>query len=447
MRISIIGTGYVGLVTGACLAEKGHAVACVDIDCAKVDMINRGIPPIHERGLAELLRKHAGHALNATADLESAVLGSDLTFIATGTPFDGNEIDLRYVRQAAGQVGAALKKKSGSHAVVVKSTVVPGTTDSVVLPLLEQASGKRAGAGFGVGNNPEFLSEGEAVADFMQPDRIVLGGMDERTQGALAEVYAPFGDDVPRLRTNNRTAEMIKYASNAFQATCISFSNEIGNLCAALGGIDVTDIMAGVHLMKELNPRAGRASITNFLSAGCGFGGSCFPKDVKALVAHANRSNVPMRVLQGVLDVNAHQPAKLIDLLKHHLGEVDGVPVTVLGLAFKPNTDDIRESPSIPVVKTLLAEGAVVTAYDPAAAAEAKKVLGDRIRYAGDLPSAIDGAKAIVIVTRWDEFKALPKLLAGRANAPLVVDGRRMLDKRSVPRYAGIGWSEPGANP
>jgi UDPglucose 6-dehydrogenase/GDP-mannose 6-dehydrogenase len=436
----------------------------VDIDRAKVDMINRGVPPIHERGLPELLRRHAGHTLRATADLESAVLGSDLTFIATGTPFDGSEIDLRYVRQAASQVGAALKKKPGYHAVVVKSTVVPGTTDGVVLPLLEQASGKRAGAGFGVGNNPEFLSEGEAVADFMQPDRIVLGGMDERTQGALAEAYAPFGDDVPRLRTNNRTAEMIKYASNAFQATCISFSNEIGNLCAALGGIDVTDVMAGVHLMKELNPYGGassqaplapggspgfssprvRATITNFLSAGCGFGGSCFPKDVKTLVAHAKRSNVPMRVLQTVLDVNAQQPGKLIDLLKHHLGNLKGESISVLGLAFKPNTDDMRESPSIPVVNALLAEGAVVTAYDPAANAEARKVLGDRIRYAVDLPSAIERASAIVIVTRWDEFKALPKLLAGRRDAPLVVDGRRMLDKRSVPRYAGIGWSEPG---
>jgi UDPglucose 6-dehydrogenase len=456
MRLSIIGSGYVGLVTGACLAEKGHSVACVDVDRAKVDMINRGVPPIHERGLAELLRKHAGHALRATADLESAVLGSDLTFIATGTPFDGNEIDLRYVRQAARQVGAALKTKPGYHVVVVKSTVVPGTTDGVVLPLLEQASGKRAGAGFGVGNNPEFLSEGEAVADFMQPDRIVLGGTDERTIDALAEVYAPFGDEVPRVRTNNRTAEMIKYASNAFQATCISFANEIGNLCAALGGIDVADVMAGVHLMKELNPYAGasfqapvapggsprvRAPITNFLTAGCGFGGSCFPKDVKALVAHGGRSNVPMRVLESVLEVNARQPAKLVELLKHHLGNLNGVPVAVLGLAFKPNTDDMRESPAIPVVNALLGEGAVVSAYDPAANAEATKVLGDRIRYATDLPSAVDGARAVVIVTRWDEFKSLPNLLAGRQDPPLVVDGRRMLDRRSVQRYAGVGWS------
>jgi UDPglucose 6-dehydrogenase/GDP-mannose 6-dehydrogenase len=261
---------------------------------------------------------------------------------------------------------------------------------------------------------------------------------------------------------------MIKYASNAFQATCISFANEIGNLCASLGGVDVTDVMAGVHLMKELNPASGgassqeplapgagrafpalrvRAAITNFLSAGCGFGGSCFPKDVKALVAHAKRSNAPMRVLQSVLDVNAHQPAKLVDLLKHHLGDLKGASVTVLGLAFKPNTDDMRESPSIPVVNTLLAEGAVVTAYDPAANAEAKKVLGDRVRYAAELPLAIEAADAIVIVTRWDEFKTLPRLLAGRKDVPLVVDGRRMLDKRSVPRYAGIGWRESGGNP
>src|SRR4051794_7767254 len=275
MKLSIIGTGYVGLVTGVCLADRGHDVVCVDVDRAKVDAINRGVAPIHEKGLPELLAKNAGRSLRATTDLSAAVLGSDLTFVAVGTPFDGREIDLRFIRQVATEVGSALKRKPGYHVVVVKSTVVPGTTDDVVRSLLEQASGKRAGADFGVGMNPEFLSEGVAVDDFMRPDRIVLGGIDARTADALAAVYAPFAD-VPVLRTTNKTAEMIKYASNALQATAISFANEIGNLCAALGGVDVVDVMAGVHLMKELNPRvdaAGggaeqvRAGIANFLSA------------------------------------------------------------------------------------------------------------------------------------------------------------------------------------
>src|SRR3954469_9604410 len=204
MKISVVGTGYVGLVSGVCFAEQGgHSVVCVDIDRAKVDSINRGVPPIHEAGLDELLRKKAGKLLTATTQLEPAILGSDLTLIAAGTPFDGREIDLKYVKQIATEIGAALKKKPGYHVVVVKSTVVPGTTDIVVLPLLEEASGKKAGRDFGVGMNPEFLSEGVAIADFMQPDRIVLGGIDARTQDALAELYASFPDDVPRLRTNN----------------------------------------------------------------------------------------------------------------------------------------------------------------------------------------------------------------------------------------------------
>lgn len=447
MKISIVGTGYVGLVTGVCLAEKGHDVTCVDIDRVKVDAINRGLPPIHEMGLPELLRKHAGGKLRATTDLAAAILGSQITFVAVGTPFDGRLIDLRYVRQIAADIGAILRGKADYHVVVVKSTVVPGTTDTVVLPLLERASGKTAGKDFGVGMNPEFLSEGVAIEDFDKPDRIVLGGIDDRSIDVLAEVYAPFGDAIPRLRTNNKTAEMIKYGSNALQATAISFANEIANLCAALGGVDVVDVMAGVHLMKELNPpmtAAGgsprvRAGITSFLDAGCGFGGSCFPKDVKAIVAHGQNAGVPMPLLEAVLTINAGQPAKMIEMARAGIGDLRGKRVAVLGIAFKPGTDDVRESPTIPIVNGLLEAGAIVQAYDPAAGDEARKLFGDRITHAASMASALEGAAAVLLVTRWNEFRALPQLLAEMNPQPLLVDGRRVIDRKSVVRYAGIG--------
>ena len=251
MNVSIIGTGYVGLVTGACLAEKGHHVTCVDIDPERVAALNRAESPIFEAGLDELLRKHVGRTLKATTDLPAAVSDSELTLIAVGTPFDGQTIDLAAVMAASRQIGSTLRNKTAYHVVVVKSTVVPGTTDLHVIPALEAASGKRAGVDFGVGMNPEFLSEGEAVHDLMFPDRIVLGGNDERTLDTLEELYRPFAA-APRIRTNTRTAELIKYASNALLANLISFSNEIANLCSALGGIDVMDVMRGVHLSQVL---------------------------------------------------------------------------------------------------------------------------------------------------------------------------------------------------
>ena len=311
MRVSIIGTGYVGLVTSVCLAEKGHQVVCVDIDQEKVDKINQAIPPIYERGLEELLEKNIHVNLRATTDLYKSVLETDISLIAVGTPFDGNEIDLTYIEQASRQIGQALRDKPTYHVVVVKSTVVPGTTDDVVRPILEESSGKKAGADFGVGMNPEFLREGEAIQDFMFPDRIVWGGIDDQSIAALEELYTVF-EDVDKLRTNNKTAEMIKYTSNSLLATMISFSNEIGNLCAVLGGIDVIDVMRGVHLDKRLSPIMPNGdrvvpAITSYLKAGCGFGGSCFPKDVKALISHGKRFGQPMQLLDSVIRINEQQ--------------------------------------------------------------------------------------------------------------------------------------------
>jgi UDPglucose 6-dehydrogenase/GDP-mannose 6-dehydrogenase len=448
-------------VTGVCLADKGHHVTCIDIDRAKVDKINRGIPPIYEEGLRDLLTRNIGTNLRATTDLLEAVQDTELSMIAVGTPFDGTEIDLQYIVTVANQLGEALKTKDGYHVVVVKSTVVPGTTEEVVQPIVERASGKRAGPDFGIGMNPEFLREGNAIADFLHPDRIVLGGIDERTLDVMQALYAPF-ESVDQIRTTPKTAEMIKYTANSLLATMISFSNEIANLCSALGGIDVVDVMRGVHLDKRLTPIMPDGSrlvpaFTTYLEAGCGFGGSCFPKDVKALIAHGRKAGSPMPILDAVIQINEKQPHQVIQLLHRHFPSLRGVRTAVLGLAFKPGTDDVRESPAIPVISELLAAEARVKAYDPIATHEAEKLFDpDQVEYCTTLDQAIENAEAIVLLTRWPEFENLPRLLAnGHSNdagerssnghpPPLVVDGRRMLDKTSVAHYEGIGLSSQG---
>lgn len=445
MRISVIGTGYVGLVSGVCFAETGHDCICVDIDSAKVDRINRGEAPIHEHGLDDLLRRNIGKRLRATTDLAAAIRDSEITFIAVGTPFDGQRIDLKFVREAARQIGVALRTKSDYHVVVVKSTVVPGTTDDIVLPELERASGKRAGADFGVGMNPEFLTEGVAIDDFMQPDRIVLGGIDRRSIEAQRRAYAAF-PSTPLLETNNKTAEMIKYTSNSVLATMISFSNEIGNLCSALGGVDVADVMRGVHLARyftttlEDNRRI-KAPISSFLWAGCGYGGSCLPKDTKALSAHAVAHGARMPLLDAVIDTNLTQPARMLALLEKHLPELAGRRIALLGLAFKEDTDDMRESPAIAIARGLVERRARVIAYDPIARETARAVLPPELTYTATLDEAIRDADAALLVTRWEEFRNLPQLIDKRAEPLLLIDGRRMIDPRVVTKYDGIGFS------
>jgi UDPglucose 6-dehydrogenase/GDP-mannose 6-dehydrogenase len=477
MKISVIGTGYVGLVSGVCLAEIGHSVYCVDIDQTKIDRINNGDSPIYERGLDDLLQKNTGQCLHesqlverlyqgesdlyesgfdrllkknigqclfATTELRKAVLETDLSFIAVGTPFDGKQIDLTYVKEVTRQIGEALKEKTSYHVVVVKSTVVPGTTDSVVIPTLQNASRKKAGQDFGVGMNPEFLREGNAVEDFMSPDRIVLGAIDAKTLEYMAALYAPF-TKTELVCTNPKTAEMIKYTSNALLATMISFSNEIGNLCQRTGGIDVKDVMRGVHLDKRLSPilEDGERiipSFTTYIEAGCGFGGSCFPKDVNALVSYGKEIGTPMSLLDAVIQINNKQPEQVIALLDKHFETLNALRISVLGLAFKPETDDMRESPAIPVVHTLAARGAKLTAYDPIARKTADVLFkGLDVKFASTLQKAIADAQAIVLLTHWSEFDQLAEMLSQRDHPPLLVDGRRMLDKNDFPRYEGIG--------
>lgn len=444
MKISILGTGYVGLVSGVCLAEKGHQVVCVDIDPEKVNKTNQGIPVIYEKGLEEILVRNVAKRFIATTDLRKAILETEVSIIAVGTPFDGDEIDLRHIREVSLQIGNVLREKNDYHVVVVKSTVVPGTTEEVVQPIIEQASGKKAGEDIGIGMNPEFLREGEAVIDFLYPDRIVLGGIDEKTLDCLQSLYSVF-EGVDVIRTTLKTAEMIKYTANSLLATMISFSNEIGNLCSSLGGIDVVDVMKGVHLDKRLCPIMSNGlritpGFTSYLEAGCGFGGSCFPKDVKALIAHGKKKGQPMSLLESVIRVNDEQPLQVLNILRNHFTELKGLRIAILGLAFKPGTDDIRESPAIPILKELIQTGAFIQTYDPAAMQEAKKIFGEHgITYCASLSQAVDEVDVIVLMTRWDEFNNLANLLANRKDTPLLIDGRRMLNKLQFTRYAGIG--------
>ena len=429
MRISIIGTGYVGTVTGACFADLGNDAICVDIDPKRVEAMNKGVPPIYEEGLEQLLKAHAGRSLRATLDYGEAIANSDISFICVPTPTDeSGKIDLRFIRDAARSIGQRLKDKKTYHVVVVKSTVVAGTTQSVVTPILEEYSGKRAGRDFGVGMNPEFLREGKAVHDFRHPDRIVIGGDDPKAREIIRSLYA--GYTCPILLADTKTAEMIKYVSNAFLATKISFSNEVGNVCKRLG-IDTYKVMEGVGLDARIAP--------SFLNSGLGFGGSCFPKDVKALIGKASEVDYEPILLKTVLRVNDNQPGMLLALLKKHVRDLKGKRIAVLGLAFKNDTDDIRESRAIPLIGSLLSEGAAVAAYDPMAAENMRRVY-PAIEYAGTAGDALENADACIIATEWGEFRGLDGEF-GKMKKRLVIDGRKMIDPEGKDIiYEGLCW-------
>ncbi|MCD4808229.1 MAG: UDP-glucose/GDP-mannose dehydrogenase family protein [Methanococcoides sp.] len=431
MKVSIIGSGYVGSVSAACFAELGHEVICIDIDEKKVQMINDGIPPIWEEGLEGLMQKHAEKNLIATSDYDYAIQNSNISFICVGTPSNehGN-IDLSIVGRACKSLGMAMAKKDGFHIVVVKSTVVPGTTEDVVLHLLEEHSGKTAGKDFGVAMNPEFLREGKAVYDFMNPDKIVVGGIDGRTIALVSELYRDLECEV--TSTNPRTAEMIKYVNNSFLATKISFSNEVGNICKKLG-IDTYEVMNAVGKDFRISE--------HFLNSGAGFGGSCFPKDVRALIGKAKELDYYPALLESVVEVNDLQPIQMVELLEEHVDDVKGKRIAVLGLAFKNDTDDIRESRSIPIIRKLLEKGASVAAYDPMAS-EHMKVVFEDITYCESAEKALNGADACLIMTEWTEFRKLDTEFSGMKNK-VVIDGRKMIDPDELEQdiiYEGLCW-------
>jgi len=431
MKISIIGSGYVGSVTAACFAELGHDVICIDIDEEKIEQINAGIPPIYEEGLGELMQKHVSVRLSATSDYDYAVWNSDISFICVGTPSgEHGSIDLSIVRSASKSLGRALSKKDRYHIVVVKSTVVPETTEKIVLPILEENSGKRAGADFGIGMNPEFLREGKAVYDFMHPDKIVIGAIDERSGAIISELYRDIDCEI--TRTNPRTAEMIKYVNNSFLAAKISFSNEIGNICKRLD-IDTYEVMRAVGTDFRIS--------ANFLNSGAGFGGSCFPKDVKALIAKAKDTGYDPILLESVINVNEQQPLRMIELLEGRIGSIDGKRIAVLGLAFKNETDDIRESRSIPVIAELLRLAAEVAAYDPMASGNMKKIFNN-VTYCDSVIEALRNADACFVMTEWDQFRSLDTEFGVMKNR-VVIDGRHMIQVQDIEQdidYVGLCW-------
>ena len=423
MKVSICGSGYVGLITGIGFAELGNEVIFVDVDERKIDSINSAKPPIYEKRLEELMKRNVGK-FYATSDYEGAISNSDVTFICVGTPSkDDGSIDLRYVKSVSKEVGLALSNKNKFHVIVVKSTVVPGTTEEIVKPIIENESDKKAFEDFGLAMNPEFLREGNAVGDFFNPDRIIIGVKDNRTKSILEDLYRPFS--CPKLITDIKTAEMIKYAANAFLATKISFANEIGNICKRLG-IDVYDVFEGVGLDHRISPA--------FFNAGIGFGGSCFPKDVKALIRKAEELGENPRILKAVVEVNDVQPLKLIELLKRHVPNLRDKRVGVLGLAFKPDTDDVRESRAIPIVEALLKEGAKVIAYDPKAMGNFAKLF-PHIEYANSCEGVLANSDVILIVTEWEEFEHL------NYEGKIVIDGRRVRKAmREAKIYEGVCW-------
>ncbi|NWG24009.1 MAG: UDP-glucose/GDP-mannose dehydrogenase family protein [Pseudorhodoplanes sp.] len=438
MRIAMIGSGYVGLVSGACFADFGHHVVCVDKDDAKIAALLRGSIPIYEPGLEELVARNAEQQrLSFTTDLPKAVSDADVVFIAVGTPSrrgDGHA-DLSYVFAAAREIAQAL---SGYTVVVTKSTVPVGTGDEVERIIKET----RPDAEFAVVSNPEFLREGAAIRDFKHPDRIVIGTGDERAGAVMAEVYRPLYLNAPPLMiTERRTAELIKYAANAFLATKITFINEIADLAEKVGA-NVQDVARGIGLDNRIGSK--------FLHAGPGYGGSCFPKDTLALIKTGQDYEAPLRIVETVAAVNDNRKRAMARKVSAALGgNIRGKTIAVLGLTFKPNTDDMREAPSIPLITALQDMGASVRAYDPAGMEQAKAVLSN-VDYAQDAYACVENADALVIVTEWEQFRALDfRRLKEIMARPVVVDLRNIYDARELARqgfvYSGIGKTDPNS--
>lgn len=426
LKISVIGSGYAGLVNAVGFAHLGNEITCVDLDGKKIDNINNGISPIYEEGLEENLKSTLKKGtIKATTDITKAIMETDITFIAVGTPSnEDGSIDLKYIKKVSEDIGNILKNKDKYHTITVKSTVVPGTTEDVVAKTIESISGKKRGIHFGLAMSPEFLREGKAMEDFLKPDRVVIGEHDKKSGDMLYALNKPLTDKI--IRTDIKTAEMIKYTSNAFLATKISFTNEIGNICKKLG-IDVYDVMKGVGLDFRISPY--------FLNAGCGFGGSCFPKDVKALIAESKKLGHNPVLLESVIKVNKSQPKMMIGIAKKYHMNLKDKKITLLGLAFKPGTDDIREAPSIIIIEELLKVGAKITVYDPQAMDNIKAIFSAQITYAPTKEDAIAASETIMLVTEWDEFRD-EKLYSGK----IVIDGRKTLAKKTGENYEGICW-------
>ncbi len=430
MNITVIGTGYVGLVVGACLAETGNPVTCADVDAAKIEGLRNDVLPIYEPGLDDYVaRNQKQERLVFTTDIPAAVQSADVVFIAVGTPPDEDgSADLRHVLAVADVIGRNMRREL---VIITKSTVPVGTAARVA-----DAVSAHATHAFHMCSNPEFLKEGAAIEDFMRPDRVVIGVDSDHARSVMAELYAPFvRTGKPIIFMDIPSAEMTKYAANAMLATRISFMNEIANLCEQVGA-DVDNVRKGIGSDARIGPA--------FLFPGPGYGGSCFPKDVKALVRTARERTVPLRVLGAVEEANDAQKHRLFEKLTGVIGSVKGKRIALWGLSFKPNTDDMREAPSLVLIEELLAAGASVVAHDPVAMHETERRIGDRIGYAENGYDALEGADALVVVTDWNEYRHPDFARIKRTlKAPVVVDGRNLYDARKM-RALGFTYESIG---
>lgn len=424
MNIVIVGTGYVGLVSGACFAEVGINVTCVDIDRAKIDNLLNGVIPIYEPGLDVLVKRNVAEGrLKFTTSLADCLEGAEAVFCAVGTPPDEDgSADLKYVKAVAREFGELIN----DYTIFVTKSTVPVGTSKIVRSEIEQALQRRGkDVSFDVASNPEFLKEGAAIKDFMSPDRVVIGIESDRSRKVMERLYRPF------LLNNFRvifmdiaSAEMTKYAANSMLATRISFMNDIANLCELVGA-DVNMVRKGIGTDARIG--------TKFLYPGCGYGGSCFPKDVKALAKTARQHGYTMRVLEAVEEVNESQKYIVLEKLRQELGDLKGKRVAVWGLAFKPETDDMREAPSLRVIDGLISAGAEVTVYDPVAMTECRRRLGDKVRYATDMYDAALDADAIALMTEWKQFRVPSwRVLTKAMRGNLIVDGRNIYDAAEV---------------
>ncbi|MDC1008434.1 UDP-glucose/GDP-mannose dehydrogenase family protein [Gammaproteobacteria bacterium] len=447
MKVAVVGTGYVGLVSGICLANAGNNVTCVDLNEEIVSSLNQSIPTIHEKGLPELLKKVRQKKLfKATTNLNDALVSAEIVLVAVGTPTVNEKIDLTAISNACKEIGIFIKNSNAHISVVIKSTVIPSTTDTIIRKILEDYSGKKLGD-FGLGMNPEFLREGEAIDDFLNPDRIIFGHEDEITQSKLEALYKSW--DVCKISMKTRSAEFVKYANNSLLATQISAINELANLSSKIGSINFLDVIKGVHSDKRWNPIMEKSGnrvnpgILSYLEPGCGFGGSCFPKDVQALKAQGLSEGLEMELLTAVLDINTAQPLQITKVLLEHLKNLKDRKVAVLGLAFKADTDDVRESASEKIIDSLLQENAEVSVHDPIASNNFKNAyeeLSQKITFLKNWHNEFEKFEIIIIATGWEEYQ---EILDYDLSKKYIFDARGLLRDKCVnsKKYFNIGSS------
>jgi UDPglucose 6-dehydrogenase len=435
-KVSIIGSGYVGLITGILFSKKGFETVCLDVIQDKVDAINQGLPPFFEPELEKILVESIDSGeFSASIDRVNVIRETDISFICVGTPSlpDGSA-NLTFIKSAAKDIGLAIRNIEKYHLIVVKSTIPPGTTERVILPLIEETSAKKVGIDFGLCMNPEFLKQGSAVKDAFNPDRIIIGEYDKKSGDILEPLFTDF--NCPIMRCEIKAAELIKYAANSLLATKISFANEFARVCEKFN-VDVYEVMKGIGFDYRINPR--------FLNAGCGFGGSCFPKDVKAIISIAEKMGVATPVLDSVIETNELQPIHMVNMIKDEVGNLKGKKIGFLGLSFKPNTDDVRETRALPIIRELVNAGAIVKAYDPQAKENFRKRTSLPVEYKSSWEEVLRNSDFSVIHTEWDEIKQITeKDFLRLQKTPLIFDCRRTYNPMQFItngiQYKGIGW-------